>query len=318
MIYFYSPSLNTTVYAMNRWPIRDICIVTYNEALLAFCNNIHCKNIKIKSNTDVSFKGIKKHKKYLKNLTKNFHQQTFVFSHYSFDYWGLFFLKLLAKKNYVEFTQISKFHHSKKIFPINYKYVRFLFDNSIIFFFTGIWYNCFVFNKRYIRGLSQRKISMIFKQSNQKQNNLVAIENRKRILHYYKLSLPKIILIEQGELFYKYPSSILNELIKIAKNCHNFFLKEHPVFKTKNKKLIQHLSNLPHEIPIETICDNNVIFIGIASEALKQHEKSISLIQLVEIDNHSKSNYIEFLSDSIIEYPKTINELYKLLAKFIK
>jgi hypothetical protein len=140
--------------------------------------------------------------------------------------------------------------------------------------------------------------------------------NQNHVIIEYNIVDIKIILIDQGEAFYKYPDELIECLISFSKRHNGFYLKQHPSFKTKNVELLDQLNQVPDEIPAELFVDNNII-IGIASTVIKSNKKCISLIHLVEIDDDVVQRYVNFLGSNTIFYPKSILELETIVKKLI-
>ena len=90
-----------------------------------------------------------------------------------------------------------------------------------------------------------------------KSENSTFLLNQKQVLGCYQLKEPEFVLIDQGEVFYSFTDELIKSIIKISKIKQSFFLKQHPNFKTKNVELLSGLKQIPDEIPIELVLNEN-------------------------------------------------------------
>ena len=191
-------------------------------------------------------------------------------------------------------------------------------DRLILFIVTHFWFSILSFNQYFFLGEDMKKIQKKYKAGNFKKNKIIFRKNKSKIQETYNLYNLKYILVDQGEAFYTYPEKLLMFLVDFSKNNTKIFLKQHPGLKTLNKELVENLEPIPRELPIELIVENDTVLIGIASNALKEHNKVVSLLKIVNIKpDFTFDDYYRFLEPSEIIFPKDIFELKNRLTKLI-
>lgn len=306
------------IWATKRWHINDFSIISHNTQIEKFCNKIGIKHIFIPKNSDKSFRGLKLYKSYIIQLSSKIKNSNVFFGHNSHDYWGLHLMYLLKSNgNNVYYSSQMKEHPRISIFKLmlNSKGRRLLLDKIILFLVTKRVFNILGFEDYYFLGINVKRIRKTFTIHNISENNKLFQTNKNLIRSIYNISEVKYILIDQGESFYSYSEELINTLINFSNKNNKLFLKQHPTLPTKNRTLLESLTEIPKEVPIELI-DNNCVFIGIASNALKNHERTVSLLNLVMIDKNKHKIYKSFLENHPIKFPSSIEELDIVFSGF--
>ncbi len=318
-IYVYAPSMAIVTWAARRWLWNDITIISSNFQIIKFCLKCGISVIEIKSNEDSSFKGLVNHKKYIVEFAKQFSKCSFIFGHNSHDYWGLFLLNCISKNGNSIYYNSQLQEHPKLSFlkkMISRKNRRLFLDTLILRLVLKKKFDVLSFGEYSFIGIDIERILKKFAKNLTPVSDEIFSLNQNHVIIEYNIVDIKIILIDQGEAFYKYPDELIECLISFSKRHNGFYLKQHPSFKTKNVELLDQLNQVPDEIPAELFVDNNII-IGIASTVIKSNKKCISLIHLVEIDDDVVQRYVNFLGSNTIFYPKSILELETIVKKLI-
>jgi hypothetical protein len=311
-IYVYAPSMAIISYAAKRWLWSDIVIISGNYQICEFCKKAKINIIELQPFSDTSLKGLKKYKKYIIYFAKQFSKCNFIFGHNSHDYWGLFLINCISKNGNTiyynsQFKEHPKLSFTKVIF--SKKHCRLFLDSLILLLVLRKKFNVLSFGEYSFIGIDIKSILNEFTENKTPVSEKIFSLNQNQVINEYNIVDVKIILIDQGEAFYKYTNKLIECIISIEKNHKGFYLKQHPNLKTTNEVLLKNLSQIPAEIPIELITTNNTILIGIASNSIKFTDKSISLIYLVNIEQEIMKKYLSFLNTTFTKYPQSTKEL---------
>lgn len=315
MIYVYAPSMAIITWAAKRWLWDKIIIISGNSQVLKFCKQCKISYVEIQKNEDTSYKGLLKHKKYVTNFALQFSNCNFIFGHNSHDYWGLYFIKCLNKSNTVYYNpQLNEHPKIKFIYALTRKKTRNLIkDIFVLMVALKVKFDILKFEEYYFIGINAKRLNHKFSGNITKSENSTFLLNQKQVLGCYQLKEPEFVLIDQGEVFYSFTDELIQSIIKISKIKQNFFLKQHPNFKTKNVELLHGLKQIPDEIPIELLLNEDTTVIGIASNALREASISISLIHLLMSDKEQIAQYTKIINYSAIIFPKSIKEFEDLI-----
>jgi hypothetical protein len=319
MLYIYAPSMSIISYAAKRWLWCELTIISHNEQVEKFCINAKIPIIKILENKNTSIRGLHLHKKYIAKFAKQFSKCYILFGHNSHDYWGLFFIRCLSKNNNKIYYNSQLQEHLKQAFLksiFTKQNRRLLLDTLILRLILMQKFDLLHFEEYCFIGIDVKNITKKYDVNLTRENSNTFLFNQQQILLAYNIDVINIILVEEGEVFYKYTEELIDYLISLKIGEPGFFLKEHPNFKTKNINLLNNILQIPSEIPAELVISNNTIVIGIASTTLKNCSNSISLINLVEMDSILREKYVDFLDSEIILFPKSIAELRSIIENF--
>lgn len=293
----------------------DVVIITPNKILLEFLNKMQIKYIEIDTLVDYSLKGLKAHKHTLDMIALQIFSHDIYFEHIAHDYWGLYLMYMLRKTNKVYFD------YPLSVCPIRNtildtileKNSRTVFkENLIRYFVTGVRFNVLRTPNNPIVGIHLKRIYRLFKFLKIEYNHDIFIKNRQLVADVYKLSIPQIVLADQGDILYSYPEALTGMISELAKEFR-ILLKQHPRLLTKDKVLLASLDKVPTEIPMELLISEETVIVGIASAFLRDFN-SISLIRLVDFYNEEKREYYyNFIKTDNVQIPETPEEFIKLI-----
>jgi len=214
MIYVYAPSMATVTFVLKRYSLKDIFILSPNDAIVEFCKRMEMHHMALNTNRDKTLKGLKAYAKYIRQIAKTYRNVEFLFCFYGFDYWGLYFIKKLSKENFISFYNLD--NSFKKIKLLWYKPIRFqdLKDKTALFLATGICYERFeISSDRMFLGLSPSRLESMYSLNDENEEPLLYRDNRKFIFDKYTLNLAKAIFIDQGNTRYE----TFNDIIEVLK-----------------------------------------------------------------------------------------------------
>ncbi len=304
--------MSIITFAAKRWLWKDLTIISSNEPVEKFCNYCNINFVKINENNDKSYAGLKEYKNYITNEALKYSNGSFIFGHNSHDYWGLFFIHCLNKNNNKIYYNSQLQEHLKLPFLksiITKQYRRLLLDVLMLRGLLNVKFDVLSFGEYGFIGIEAKNIIGQYDKNLTPESENIFTSNQKEILCAYGVDAINIILIEEGEAYYKYTDELTDYLVSVNKSHCGFFLKEHPNFKTNNARLLNYIEQLPAEIPAELLLNHNSLVIGIASNTMKTFKNCISLIKLVEIESTKALMYIDFLNSTDILYPTSIEEL---------
>lgn len=310
-------------YAAKRWLWKDMTIISGNHQISEFCKKASINIIELQPFSDTSLKGLKKHKQYIIDFAKQFTKCSFIFGHNSHDYWGLFLIYCISKNENKVFYNSQLNEHPKlslwkKLFLR--KHNRLFLDSLILFLVLKQKFDILSFGEYSFIGIDIKRILKKFPENSTPASDEIFSLNQNQVIVEYNIADLKIILIDQGEAFYKYTDELIENLISLSRSYPGFYLKQHPSFKSTSEDLLKNLQQLPIEIPVELIATDHTILIGIASHAIKNRNRSISLLYLVEMETIQIERYKYFLNSTQIIYPQNIadlqNELLTMMNQF--
>lgn len=321
MMYIYAPSMAILVYASKRWAWEELKIISFNPQIVFFCKRLHISCIQLSQNGSTNLNGIIAHKKYIRNESRKILKQEIIFGHNSNDYWGLFLMKCLKKNgNTVYYNPQIKEHSKISTMGLlkSGKAFKFLRDKLLLFWVTRIKFDVLHFGEYLFFGIDAKKIRALYKENNSEENLKIFQENQKRVRFEYNLHQRKIILVDQGEAFYKYTLELASFLVELNSTTKNLYLKQHPILKTTNEPIITNLPQIPSEIPIELIINESDLVLGIASSSMQNAKNCISLVQLVDMEKKDREKYIKFLNNNNIIFPKSIIEIRNHINRYLE
>jgi hypothetical protein len=300
----------TIVFVANYWLWNDITVITYNDAIEKFCNNIGIKLIKVQINTNLSLQGLINHKHYIIHLASKFKNQNFLFCFYGFDFWGLYFIKCLSKKNRIYFRNLDHSYETISYLQGVFNFRMKLKDLILLKILTKLPIELFKISKdRLFIGIRKFKLDNKYTALTLSENKNILCKNKEMVFLKYSLKNVKTIFIDQGAERFKINNELI-EILKIYFTKSQMSFKKHPTFKLSNSKL-EYFTALPSEMPIEFLFKDNLILIGIASTSFIETTNRMTIISIVHIidwkDKNEKQKYLNLLPDNVI-VPKTIEE----------
>jgi hypothetical protein len=319
MFSIYAPSMSMLVWASARWSFADLHVISYNEQIEKFCGNVNISFTRIKINKDKSRKGLKEHKDYIIEFAKALKNNKVFFGHNSHDYWGLFLMDYLDQIGYEVFytpCNLGYKYNPNLISLLKKDRRRYLIDVLILRNITGYRFHILSSGNYLFIGKKESDIISKYNKLDLNISQNIFENNRANVKKAYNLDHCSIVLVDQGEAFYKYTDEVINILISNDVKQY-MYIKQHPGLPTRNHQLLESLKEIPREIPIQFVTDSNTTLLGIASAALKEINNSISILKLVKISDSNYNIYKRFLQEENIHFPETNDELKDLLRQII-
>lgn len=301
----YAPSYAGLIFALKRYPMREISVITINAQIVEFCTKVGIRCISLireqeSFQLDLKFEFPDK-------LSDLKHQQV-LFCFYGFDLYGLKLIYNLREFNIVYFTNLD--HHFRRInFPRNKTElgrIKELIEKRRAYNLPLQLYK--IEHNRYFLGISPKKLNKDFHTLDKVFSSEIFLENQKIILDAYEVPDYKSVFIDQGNTAF----IIEDDLVDIigANVGGKLLIKSHPNFPISNEKFLEIGYTINKEIPVELLFKKNTVAIGIVSTALNSVDKKISLANLVKWKNSEvKNQYFSLFNFKENEVPRSIEEL---------
>jgi len=305
--------------------LKNIYIFTKNPVLETFAAKLNIEHYNLGNPANSSLKELNAYKQELKQLALEYNSLEIVFTHYSYDLWGLYFMEMLKSHNKVyfinldpvlEIANISLAKLQRKSFRIKY------LQKLIYCYIFKTKLEVFEFSQDYYAlGIRHELLESAYNKIEKPSlNDAIYEENLNYIKKIYPTEPFDILYIDSGEPleeFDKFNSEKLLEcLLSLKKLGCKIKIKPHPNFKLSfmNKEF----EIVPGEIPAEIMCSSSKIAnIGTTSNSLifsSSIHKTISLVEMLDYNDEFKKMMIEMLfKQSSIHYPRNMNELIKIL-----
>lgn len=303
-----APSYAGLVYALERYPLSEISVISNNVNIQKFCSKIGttCWPLTIESSIEKSL--------VFNPAISSIEKQHFLFCFHRFDLTSLQFLYEIKNKNNVYFHNLDPEFNQVKIpkSKLDLGRIKELYLKKKQ---TKLPLKLFkINNDRYYFGIKPMQLSKDFNQHTTASNPSVLNANKQKILSSYNLDATLCIYVDQGNSVFEVPDTLIEIISKNLKQA--LALKLHPSFPISNQKWLSIGFELPQEIPAEILINDTTRVIGIASTSLQNNKNSISLAHLVTWKNQKDVNrYINLLNLDQHHLPKSLEELELLIQK---
>jgi hypothetical protein len=327
----YAPSFKTVVFALQQFPIEELEFITPNSAIKNFAEAAGIKVYFRKDEIDLSIRGLKEYRDYCKEMLKDFSGKEILFGFITFDYWGLFQLLELRKRNKVFFhqidynytnqTEISRqdFLKPKNLSLSNFfqkKYRAKLFVKFVFAVVSNVWLDVFYIGNEFVLGFSIARCKKYFQPFKIKHEPEIFSANQKKLLS--ETADCEILFIDGGEKYLSIPDSLLKFLSDyFSLKGKTISIKEHPNHKMEIA-FPSNYSFVQKDIPAELLIGKPKVVLGVVTAALIGFSNShltIALAKLVDWPEEERKLFFinDMRANKNILMPESIEELKFIL-----
>ena len=311
----YAPSYQSLIFAIENLNTKKIKIITRNESIYKFCLDVEIKCKILKTNSDLSIKGLFSYKRYLTEESNKVKNKNIYFFFYVFGTYDLFFIKKLKNHNNIYFKNLDPDHSKAKYIDLikNWKEIKYSLLNWVLFILIFKMKFTFYTNKNIIfLGYDLKKLKQ-FKYIQPVRRKL----NENIFNNIIKESFNCVYIFSGRE---KDNLSILNEIQKyMIDRGISFAIKEHPnpnhknVFRSNIPKIKAYI---PAELLIYSSCKLILGDYSVSLNKISEQIKTISLFKLFKSNNKNWDK--EVLDNHLINEKIIFAENLEFLKKEIE
>jgi len=320
-MYFYAPSYQTLVFALNEYPLDEIYMLTNHDKINAFCLKAGIKSVHFPRNQDESLTGIFKYKAYIDKLLANYRNEEICFCIFCYDVFGLYMMHRLSKHNRIRFVNkddvigtpvsVLALLNRKHRFTL-YKWLK----HSIV---LRMGFDVFKLDSgNFFLGIRPKHLEREFPKPTVEESTRYFKPNTALVLNSYGLSSYDVIYIDDG-LYNKYyqREEIVQLLQSLCAKGYSVAVKPCPGLDVVLNN--EQITIIPDELPAELAVSNSKLaVIGVISATLKHTQITISKISLIDLvrwlsnDNRVWGENFMHQFDNI-QYPRSIADCINLI-----